>query len=48
LEEWNVGSPSYGNSGGARMGMFDTLRCRYPLPDGFTGDLEYQTKDTPA
>ncbi|MFN0178969.1 MAG: hypothetical protein ACKVZ0_09220 [Gemmatimonadales bacterium] len=28
--------------------MFDYLRCRYPLPDGFTDDLEYQTKDTPA
>lgn len=28
------------------MGMFDNIRCHYPLPDGFAGDLEYQTKDT--
>lgn len=30
------------------MGMFDYLRCHYPLPwEGATA-LEYQTKDTPA
>ena len=29
------------------MGMFDYVRCHYPLPDG-AGALEYQTKDTPA
>lgn len=28
------------------MGVFDYIRCHHPLPDGFTGDLEYQTKDT--
>lgn len=30
------------------MGMFDELRCDYPLPDGFdpAGDW-FQTKDTP-
>lgn len=30
------------------MGLFDYLRCEHPLPDGFEGDLQYQTKDTPA
>jgi hypothetical protein len=25
------------------MGMFDWIRCKVPLPDGFTGEL--QTKD---
>lgn len=30
------------------MGLFDYIRCEYPLPDGFDGDLTYQTKDTPA
>lgn len=29
------------------MGLFDYIRCEYPLPDGFDGDVEYQTKDTP-
>ena len=27
------------------MGMFDTVICEYPLPDGFDGQL--QTKDGP-
>jgi hypothetical protein len=26
------------------MGMFDTLRCSYPLPLAGANDLEYQTK----
>ncbi|MDP2171888.1 MAG: hypothetical protein Q8J96_15870, partial [Rhodocyclaceae bacterium] len=30
------------------MGMFDYLKCKYPLPDAGDDDLEYQTKDTPA
>ena len=30
------------------MGMFDYLKCKYPLPDAGDNDLEYQTKDTPA
>lgn len=30
------------------MGMFDELRCAYPLPAEGANDLEYQTKDTPA
>lgn len=30
------------------MGMFDELRCAYPLPADGANDLEYQTKDTPA
>jgi hypothetical protein len=30
------------------MGMFDHLKCKYPLPDAGDNDLEYQTKDTPA
>jgi hypothetical protein len=30
------------------MGMFDYLKCTYPLPDAGDNDLEYQTKDTPA
>jgi hypothetical protein len=30
------------------MGMFDYIRCLYPFPDGFTEDIEYQTKDTEA
>lgn len=31
------------------MGMYDVVKCEYPLPDGHnpTGE-EYQTKDTPA
>lgn len=27
------------------MGMFDTIRCKYPLPDARHQDLEFQTKD---
>lgn len=27
------------------MGMFDTLRCHYPLPVEGANELEYQTKD---
>lgn len=30
------------------MGMFDELRCEYPLPAEGANALEYQTKDTPA
>ncbi len=30
------------------MGMFDDLRCHYPLPREGANDLAYQTKDTPA
>jgi len=30
------------------MGMFDDLRCEYPLPVPGANDLSYQTKDTPA
>lgn len=30
------------------MGMFDNVRCKYPLPVAGANDLEYQTKDTPA
>lgn len=30
------------------MGMFDYLKCEYPLPVEGANDLEYQTKDTPA
>lgn len=30
------------------MGMFDELRCAYPLPAEDANDLTYQTKDTPA
>ena len=29
------------------MGMFDDLRCEYPLPDGYEGTV-FQTKDTPT
>lgn len=30
------------------MGMFDEVRCEYPLPDGFdTQGVWFQTKDTP-
>jgi hypothetical protein len=29
------------------MGLFDYLRCLAPLPDGSSGDHEFQTKDTP-
>lgn len=28
------------------MGMFDYLRCKYPLPLAGANDLAYQTKDT--
>jgi hypothetical protein len=27
------------------MGLFDTIRCEYPLPDARHQDLEFQTKD---
>lgn len=30
------------------MGMFDDLRCKYPLPLAGANDLVYQTKDTDA
>lgn len=30
------------------MGMFDDLRCDYPLPAAGANALRYQTKDTPA
>ena len=30
------------------MGMFDNLRCRYPLPVDGANDRLYQTKDTPS
>ena len=30
------------------MGMFDYLRCKYPLPVEGANDLEFQTKDTAA
>ena len=30
------------------MGLFDYLRCSYPLPRPGANDLEYQTKDTDA
>jgi hypothetical protein len=32
------------------MGMFDYIRCLYPLPDGYVPqpDDEFQTKDTPS
>jgi hypothetical protein len=28
------------------MGLFDNVRCKYPLPDPEAQDLEYQTKST--
>ncbi len=30
------------------MGVYDYLRCEYPLPVGGVNDVEYQTKDTPS
>jgi hypothetical protein len=30
------------------MGMFDHVRCRYPLPDAEAQDLDFQTKSMPA
>jgi hypothetical protein len=30
------------------MGMYDHLRCEYPLPAPNANDLDFQTKDTPA
>ena len=30
------------------MGMFDDIRCKYPLPVDGANELDYQTKDTPA
>jgi hypothetical protein len=29
------------------MGMFDYVRCKYPLPVAGANDLQFQTKDTP-
>lgn len=28
------------------MGVYDNVRCKYPLPDAEAQDLEYQTKST--
>lgn len=30
------------------MGMFDYIRCNYPLPLAGANELEFQTKNTPA
>lgn len=30
------------------MGMFDNIKCKYPLPVDGANDLNYQTKCTPA
>jgi len=30
------------------MGVFDNIRCEYPLPDGRPVPFDAQTKDTPA
>lgn len=30
------------------MGLFDDLRCKYPLPVEGANELEFQTKDTPS
>jgi len=30
------------------MGVFDSLRCKYPLPIDGVNHLEFQSKDTPA
>lgn len=30
------------------MGMFDDLKCKYPLPLVGANDVDYQTKDTPS
>lgn len=30
------------------MGLYDDIRCKYPLPVDGANDLAYQTKDTPA
>lgn len=30
------------------MGMFDYLKCKYPLPVAGCVDKEFQTKDTPS
>jgi len=30
------------------MGMFDNIRCYYPLPVDGASELSYQTQDTPA
>ena len=30
------------------MGMFDDLRCNYPLPVAGANERDYQTKDTPC
>ena len=29
------------------MGMFDNIRCQYPMPVEGANDLDYQTKSTP-
>lgn len=29
------------------MGMYDNLRCKYPLPLAGANELDYQTKSTP-
>jgi hypothetical protein len=29
------------------MGMFDNIRCKWPLPVSGANELDYQTKDTP-
>ncbi len=30
------------------MGLYDNVRCRYPLPDREAQDFQFQTKSTPA
>lgn len=30
------------------MGMFDNIKCKYPLPVDGANALDYQTKDTDA
>lgn len=30
------------------MGMYDELRCNYPLPVPGANERDYQTKDTPS
>ena len=30
------------------MGLYDNVRCRYPLPDQEAQDFRFQTKSTPA
>ena len=38
---------SSGWLGDKNMGMFDEIKCRYPLPVEGANTLDYQTKDTP-